>query len=359
MFILGEVGRMNVNCKTNKMNLTETEKEINDAKNALDVGIAEEKEEIIEEILDELSTSDYWNSVLSLEEQKEVANIEDTVSKLDSDEASEKVVEVLESIESCEEVAELLEQELDINSIEDFEKQPLINSYTGEELTTVEDVKLYLEKTKHDVDETTYIMYKTVEKQKENNNEVSLTKLVKEINEQAEQLSTNSSFGICGTKVKASSLYTVAYSTWTTLTTEEKVLIALDPKKALYTKYLTDDAYTYTKNKFGYNGLGDKSDGFRHGVWNALMTRDLGRSWAKSYATAHESGKSSAELEKKAQDGKKEKYHQKMDLHNNEVGRSVIKWYDTSFNVSDKEVQNRIEKKLTNKKSTGIYWLHK
>lgn len=93
-------------------------------------------------------------------------------------------------------------------------------------------------------------------------NEVYLTKLVKEINEQAEQLSTNSSFGSCGTKVKASSLYIVAYSTWTTLTTEEKILIALDPKKALYTKYLTDDAYTYTKNKFGYNGLGDKLVGF-------------------------------------------------------------------------------------------------
>ena len=72
-------------------------------------------------------------------------------------------MERLESIESCEEVAELLEQELDINLIEDFEKQSLINLYTGEELTTVEDVKLYLEKTKHDVDETTYIMYKMVE----------------------------------------------------------------------------------------------------------------------------------------------------------------------------------------------------
>ena len=47
MFILGEVGGINVNCKTNNINLTETEKEINDAKNALDVGIAEEKEEII------------------------------------------------------------------------------------------------------------------------------------------------------------------------------------------------------------------------------------------------------------------------------------------------------------------------
>ncbi|MBD5089562.1 MAG: wnt family protein [Clostridiales bacterium] len=276
------------------------------------------------------------------------------------DEASKEVIEVLDSIESCEEVVELLERELDVNSIEDFEDQPLINRCTGEELATVEDVKLYLERTKHYVDETTYTMYKTVEEQKENNNEIPLTKLVKEINDQAElELSTNSKIDMFGTKVKASSLYTVAYSTWTALTTEEKVLIALDPKKALYTKYLTDDAYTYTKDKFGYNGLGDKSDGFRHGVWNALMTRDLGRSWAKSYATAHESGKSNAELEKKASDGKEEKFHQKMDLHNNEVGRSVIKWYDTTFNVSDKELQKRIEKKLTNKKSTGIYWLHK
>lgn len=48
-----------------------------------------------------------------------------------------------------------------------------------------------------------------------------------------------------------------------------------------------------------------------------------------------------------------------MDLHNNSIGRDVIKWYDTSINVSDSKLQKRIENKLTNNKSTGIYWLHK
>ena len=279
VLILSTLGEINVNCKTKDINPIETESEIIDAKNTLDAIVAEGKEEIIEEVLDELSTSNYWKKVLNRKEQKEIVKIEDTVSQLDSiDEASKEVIEVLDSIESCEEVVELLERELDVNSIEDFEDQPLINRCTGEELATVEDVKLYLERTKHYVDETTYTMYKTVEEQKENNNEIPLTKLVKEINDQAElELSTNSKIDMFGTKVKASSLYTVAYSTWTALTTEEKVLIALDPKRALYTKYLTDDAYTYTKDKFGYNGLGDKSDGFRHGVWNALMTRDLGQ----------------------------------------------------------------------------------
>lgn len=48
-----------------------------------------------------------------------------------------------------------------------------------------------------------------------------------------------------------------------------------------------------------------------------------------------------------------------MDLHNNSIGRDVIKWYDTILNVSDKKLKKRVKGKLTNNKKTGIYWLHK
>ena len=112
-----------------------------------------------------------------------------------------------------------------------------------------------------------------------------------------------------------------------------------------------------TNKEFGYNGLGDKSDGFRHGTWNALLTRDISRAWAELYTTAHESGKSNEQLERRAADNFKEKDHRKMDLHNNAEGRDVIKWYDTILNVSNSDLKRRVKRKLTNKKS-DIYWLH-
>lgn len=132
---------------------------------------------------------------------------------------------------------------------------------------------------------------------------------------------------------------------------------------------MTDSAYDITNKQFGYNGLGDKSDGFRHGIWNALLTRDITRSWAEAYTTAHESGKSAKQLEKKAKDGYKEKYHRNMDLHNNAIGRDVVKWYDTGLNVSDTElvkrnlqIKNQIfigyinkGEKYANKKSSYIF----
>jgi hypothetical protein len=46
-----------------------------------------------------------------------------------------------------------------------------------------------------------------------------------------------------------------------------------------------------------------------------------------------------------------------MDLHNNQVGRDQISWYEYAFNCSDSTVKIRISGKLTNK-STGIKWLH-
>lgn len=36
-------------------------------------------------------------------------------------------------------------------------------------------------------------------------------------------------------------------------------------------------ATTQTENKFGSNGLGDRSDAFRLGIWNAEMTVLIGK----------------------------------------------------------------------------------
>lgn len=101
-----------------------------------------------------------------------------------------------------------------------------------------------------------------------------------------------------GFDVEVDSKYKETYAQWKSLTDEEKALVICEPKKALATKSLTKKAFEMTEDEFGYNGLGDKSDGFRHRVWNALMTRDITRAWVKSYATAHESGKTKKQLKK-------------------------------------------------------------
>lgn len=47
-------------------------------------------------------------------------------------------------------------------------------------------------------------------------------------------------------------------------------------------------ATSQTEAKFGFNGLGDRSDAFRHGIWNAEMTVLIGKEKAELFATAHE-----------------------------------------------------------------------
>ncbi len=150
--------------------------------------------------------------------------------------------------------------------------------------------------------------------------------------------------------------HAISYDDWRKLTTGEKLLIVSDPKAALMTDALAKLAFQWTQEKFGKNGLGDKSDGYRHGTWNALMTRDISRSWAEAYATAHED-KSQTELQQKESDGYYKYQHRNMDLNNNKVGRAQIQWYEYWWNCSDATVKSRISAKLTNK-SGEIIWLH-
>ncbi len=150
--------------------------------------------------------------------------------------------------------------------------------------------------------------------------------------------------------------YSISYSSWTKLTTSEKLLVASNPVAALQTNAIQKKAFEYTTAKFGSNGLGDKSDGYRHGIWNALMTRDISRAWAEAIATAHED-RPQSELDAKQSDGYYGWQHKNMDLNNNKVGRGVIAWYEYSINCSDSTVKSRISAKLTNK-SGEIIWLH-
>jgi hypothetical protein len=62
------------------------------------------------------------------------------------------------------------------------------------------------------------------------------------------------------------------YESWTALTLSEKILIATNPVNAAITKELANNAVAKTAELYGYNGLGDNTDAFRHAYWNALMT---------------------------------------------------------------------------------------
>ena len=145
-----------------------------------------------------------------------------------------------------------------------------------------------------------------------------------------------------------------AYETWERLTDVEKKLVTLNPTKSVAAFAASKKSVELTAQNFGKNGLGDKSDGFRHATWCALMARDAGSKFAKDFSTAHESGKTEEMLQQVASDGYKEKDHMEMDLHNNGVGISLIK----DKNVSNDEVVSMVMNKLTNNKATGIYWLH-
>ena len=321
------------NCKAKKLiELSEAENIIDDLNNE----IRENQEEMIKEYVEN--------------ENFDNREIEYINKEIEDDNVGEVIDYIDENCEDKEAVDELVVSDLD-----DLEKQSFVNPETDEEFKTVEEVEQYIETKGYNNNENDYNIYEVVEKIK-GEDDCELDELIVKVDKRVSGEDGENNW-IFGQTVKASSLYKETKKQWNALTTKEKVLIALEPKKALMTKELADLAYSMTNKEFGYNGLGDKSDGFRHGTWNALLTRDISRAWAELYTTAHESGKSNEQLERRAVDNFKEKDHRKMDLHNNAEGRDVIKWYDTILNVSNSDLKRRVKRKLTNKKS-DIYWLH-
>lgn len=106
---------------------------------------------------------------------------------------------------------------------------------------------------------------------------------------------------------------------WNALTETEKKLLIRYPFAALKVNDARNIATRQTERKFGHNGLGDRSDAFRHGIWNAEMTILIGEEKAELFATAHEE-KDTTGVES---DGHTKLEHKSMDLHNNSVGREI------------------------------------
>ena len=75
------------------------------------------------------------------------------------------------------------------------------------------------------------------------------------------------------------------------LTEEEKLVVRAHPIEAVMAKNASDVASKLTDMYWGENATyydATAANAFKHAVWNALMTRDLGPQMAYNFATAHE-----------------------------------------------------------------------
>ena len=138
--------------------------------------------------------------------------------------------------------------------------------------------------------------------------------------------------------------------TWNILTDAEKKLCIRYPFDALKVNSARNIAISQTETKYGYNGLGDKSDAFRHGIWNAEMTVLIGKEKAELFATAHED----KDVTGNESDGYSKSAHREMDLHNNEIGRSIG---ENNKNASEDEMADIIFEAV-NLQNSQFVWLH-
>lgn len=137
---------------------------------------------------------------------------------------------------------------------------------------------------------------------------------------------------------------------WNSLTESEKKLVIRYPFAALDVNTAKNIATTQTERMFGYNGLGDRSDAFRHGIWNAEMTILIGKEKAELFATAHED----KDVTGNESDGYPKAAHKEMDLHNNIVGRDIGESNNT---LSQDQMAQYIFDNI-NSQNTNFIWLH-
>ena len=137
---------------------------------------------------------------------------------------------------------------------------------------------------------------------------------------------------------------------WNALNDSEKKLCIRYPFDALKVNTARNIATEQTDRKFGFSGLGDRSDAFRHGIWNAEMTVLIGKEKAELFATAHED----KDVTGNESDGYPKTAHRDMDLHNNEVGRAIG---EQNKDVSEDEMADIIYQDIFSE-TTQFVWLH-
>ena len=228
------------------------------------------------------------------------------------------------------------------NDVVDYNNTVMID----ENMTIQETEEMLIQKGYSSADMNVIALVESIEDLKENNK--TDDEIIRIIDEKVEKKNERVTRG--------NPLYKLpeALEVWKDLSNDEKKLIVEHPNKALVGLTASNKATEYTIREFGINGLGDRSDAFRHTLWCALMSRDAGAKFAKDFSTAHESGKTEEFLQEVAADGHIEYEHREMDLHNNSIGVKI----GDKFNGSDEELINRVKAVMTNDKNTGVYWLH-
>ncbi len=137
---------------------------------------------------------------------------------------------------------------------------------------------------------------------------------------------------------------------WNALTETEKKLCIRYPFDALKVNTAKNIATSQTEAKFGTSGLGNRSDAFRHGIWNAEMTVLIGKERAELFATAHED----KDVTGTESDGYPKTAHRDMDLHNNKVGREIG---EKNKEASESEMADIIYQEIYSA-TTSFIWLH-
>jgi hypothetical protein len=108
------------------------------------------------------------------------------------------------------------------------------------------------------------------------------------------------------------------------ITAAEQILIIQHPIEALKVNGCKNAADNWT-GTFYPNWLdGQVGNAYRHAIWNAFMTKEIGYFMAQDFATAHENvGLSDAELQATVWYGFNGLQHRQMDYYNNYKGREA------------------------------------
>jgi len=108
------------------------------------------------------------------------------------------------------------------------------------------------------------------------------------------------------------------------LSSSEKIYLMMYPEQAMTISDAAQKAFAETKRRFGRNDRNGLGDAFRHCLWSAMLSRDIGFTGAMRYTLAHEEFTNNPPLEKD------------MDLHNNLVGLKIGLAKTTDAILSDR-----------------------
>lgn len=122
------------------------------------------------------------------------------------------------------------------------------------------------------------------------------------------------------------------------LTPAEKALVAKSPKDALTVYEQKNVAEKSTSRNFPDQNLNDESDAFRHFLWAALLTKELGKARAKEFLDAHEADPDQPDIERQ------------MDVHNNSRGQIAAESLIKEKRWSEKNIEAKGLEELRTKR---------